>query len=100
MNGMQSILVMLLMISLGGCATVTVGQLDADVQRPPDVEQRLSFHLWGTVPQTYTLLLSDLCPGELQKAQTLYTFDDIFISLFRIGIYQPRTLRVWCEDPV
>ena len=84
---------------MAGCATVTAtpnGQ--AKLASTPQFEQTQSFFFWGLTPERNTIDVAQVCQGAgVRQLQTQSTFEDGLFSFITLGIYSPRTARVWCE---
>lgn len=82
---------------LGGCSTVTVtpsGKAKTSIS--PTYEESKSFYLFGLIGEQ-EVDVTKYCQGqEPQQMQTQSTFLDSFLGIITIGIYSPRTLKVWC----
>jgi len=82
-----------------GCATVTAtpnGQ--PKLASTPQFEQTQSFFFWGLTPDKQTIDVAQVCAGSgVRQMQTQSTFEDGLFSVVTLGIYSPRTARVWCE---
>jgi len=85
-------------IVLSGCATVTAtsdGQ--PKLATEADVTNTHDFFAWGLVPEKQTVNVQGACPGGVRQLQTQTTGIQAFLSYITIGIYMPRTSRIWCE---
>ena len=68
------------------------------VRRPndPTYEESLAFGFWGLVG-SHEVNVDEICRGRpVTKVQAETTFGDMMRSCFTLGIYYPRTARVWC----
>lgn len=85
---------------LVGCQTVTI-RPDNEVKtsRAANYEQRQNFFAWGLAPSAVFIDVNEVCKDkEVEQLQTQNTFLDGFLSVITIGIYNPRTARVWCKS--
>lgn len=86
-------------VLMAGCATVTAtpeGQ--PKLASTPQFEQTQSFFFWGLTPERNTVDVAEVCAGSgVRQIQTQSTFEDGLFSVVTLGIYSPRTSRVWCE---
>ncbi|MCK6506498.1 Bor family protein [Myxococcota bacterium] len=57
--------------------------------------QKAQFFLWGLVGEK-TVDLNQVCPGGAAWFQNRRTLDDLVVSCFTCGLYQPVTLEVRC----
>lgn len=94
------IIVFLFSILSVGCGTVTIspeGKTYHYTSVPDYVEQK-QFYLWGLVP-THEVDVKTVCKGKSAKQmQAQHTFKDSALTLITLGIYSPRTAKVWCES--
>jgi len=83
-----------------GCSTVTMrdkgqAKLDSD----PSYQSSEPFFLWGLVG-TSKVDVNEVCQGrEAVQLQAQTTFVDGLLRVLTIGIYSPRSARVWCASP-
>ncbi|MBC6414945.1 MAG: Bor family protein [Bdellovibrionales bacterium] len=103
-----SILISVLFL-LSSCQTVTISKgkrlgdgnwhQQRTISLKPDYEKSHSFFLGGLVGEglVYT---NRICPSkEIRQIQTQFTFLDRFLHVITLGIYSPRTSKVWCKNP-
>jgi len=90
----------LLSTLLGGCMMYTKVELDPKWDRHVkySVEDYYDYYLFGFVGDP-TLNLQKMCvdqrPYGFVRVQST---EDVLLELMTIGIYSPRTVRVWCGD--
>lgn len=96
---MKNIIMALVVLSMLGCSTVTVrtdGKPEASV--PPTYEKQYTYWWWGLKGE-YSVNIREVCAGKsLEQIQTVHSLIDSLSGLFTLGIYAPRTARVWCEE--
>lgn len=85
--------------ALSGCATViTVRQPELQVFTAPDYQRVRPIFFWGFVPAEGDLDVSAVCLGKkINQVSTTLTTGNFLATLFTVGIYSPRTVRVWCS---
>ena len=67
----------------------------------PDFEDILNYYVFGNFPHTKTLDIKKICgKRELKQAYIDHSFGQAFISFFTLGIYTPRTAKVWCYENI
>ncbi|WP_084649493.1 Bor family protein [Saccharospirillum impatiens] len=90
---------LLVPLLLAGCATVTATPNgEPKVASVPQFEQTQPFYFWGLTPDKQSINVSDVCgESSVRQIQTQSTFENGFLSVITLGIYSPRTSRVWCE---
>ena len=86
-----------LMLSVG-CSTVTISPKGAPkTSVEPTYSDSKSFFLWGLVGE-HDIDVKEVCgEREVKQMQTQRTFTDSLLTIVTIGIYAPRTAKVWCE---
>lgn len=87
------------LLTSSGCFTVTATR-NGSVPKAsePDFKETEHFFLWGLAPDARVVNVKKVCPqNPPSQLQTQTTFVDGFLSLITLGIYSPRTARVWCS---
>ena len=81
-----------------GCATVTLTQQgERKISSHPTYEKSEAFFLWGLVGDKY-IDVKEVCgTRDVKQMQTQFTFVDELLTFITLGIYAPRTARVWCN---
>ena len=89
----------LLSLILGGCSSVNIRTDDAPEKRQePDYQQRFSYWWWGLRGE-HTVNVREVClEKKVEQLQAVSTFSDTVLTIITLGIYQPRTARIWCEQ--
>ena len=90
--------VAVMLVTVSGCATVTITQQgEQKIISHPTYEKSQAFFLWGLVGDKY-IDVKEVCgTKEVKQMQTQFTFVDELLSFITLGIYAPRTARVWCN---
>jgi hypothetical protein len=83
---------------LTGCATVTIrpsgGEKIAD---NPDYEQRKNYFFWGLAGE-HSIDVAEICAANgVEQVQSQHTFGDRALGAVTLGIYAPKTAKVWCN---
>lgn len=95
---MTHILLSFFLLFTYSCGTVTISNSKDKLTREPDYQQRKSFFVFGLVRKHY-VNVDEVCGDkEVVQMQSQYTALDTFLSIVTIGIYTPRTAKVWCGD--
>ncbi|MFK8138223.1 MAG: Bor family protein [Bdellovibrionales bacterium] len=94
------ILVALIAFGLGACTTVTItprGEAKTVVQH--DFESTKPFYILGLVGKA-EIDAAKVCSGakNIRQMQTFQSFGDGLLTAITIGIYTPRTARIWCAN--
>lgn len=95
---MKKIALLLLSCFLfAGCSTVTIAtQGKAKLATDPTYESSKSFFLGGLVGEV-DFDITKPCNNKMPiQVQTQSTFVDSLLTIVTVGIYSPRTVRVWC----
>jgi hypothetical protein len=92
-------LLLLLATVASACSTVTIrpkgGMKDSS---QADYIDSKPFYLGGPIGK-HKVDVNEVCEGnEVTQMQTVMTSSDWFFSLITLGLYTPRTARVWCEE--
>ena len=86
------------LVLVGGCSTVTISA-DSDVKlaSAPDYKKRKNFFFWGLMNE-HSVDVNAVCeaaaPLQMQSQQTAV---DVVLGVVTLGIYAPRTAKVWCS---
>lgn len=85
--------------AISGCGTVTLTQQgERKISSHATYEKRQSFFFWGLVGNKY-IDVKEICgTRDVKQMQTQFTFVDGLLSVITLGIYQPRTAKVWCSQ--
>ena len=80
-----------------GCATQT-GLIQPTQQVTPTYSKSQTFFISG-IGQEQTVNAAEVCGGaaNVAKVQTMQEPVDIALSLVTVGIYTPRTAKVYCK---
>ena len=85
---------------LNACSTVTIKpQGTQQLTIEPSYEERLPYYLFGTVGEHHINVRGICGHGEVAQIQAQDTFMDRVLGIATIGIYRPRTAKVWCTEP-
>lgn len=87
---------------LSGCASVTITPSDEPkLTSMPTYEQSLDFYFWGLSPDWQEVNVDDVCYGSgVRQMQAQTTFEDGLFGAITLGIFAPRTVKVWCDEEV
>ena len=87
-----------LIITLSGCAAVTITENgESNFKYYPDYEESKNFYLWGLVGEHHIDVTEICTKTPTIQMQTKFSASDIFYTIITLGIYLPRTAKVWCE---
>jgi hypothetical protein len=93
------LLLLLLALLSAGCSTVLfVRNERSRIFTPAIYETRRPFYFFGLAGQDQDVYLDRICLGkDVDQVSTEYTGGDVLVSLVTLGIYTPRTLKIWCQ---
>jgi hypothetical protein len=83
---------------LAACSPVTIrpdgGPRDTNQST---FEIRNHFWLWGLVGEAHVDARTACGDRKVDQMQSVYTGTDLILNLATLGIYAPRSARVWCD---
>jgi hypothetical protein len=82
-----------------GCSSVAlIRNPGSRVYTDPSYEVTEPFFFLGLVGHPAETRVDEICFGHgANQILTRYTAGDVVATLFTLGIYAPRTLRIWCS---
>ena len=88
-----------LVVSLSGCAAATIqpqpiAKLSGDTA---DYGQRKNYFFWGLAGE-HRIDVTEVCPAGPAQMQAITTPVDGLLGFVTLGIYAPRTARIWCDN--
>lgn len=82
---------------LVSCSQVTIrpegGRKDT---RPAPFEARQQFWLWGLVGEGHVDARAACGEKPVEQMQAVYSGMDVLLNIVTLGIYAPRSARIWC----
>jgi hypothetical protein len=84
---------------LSSCSTVTLRDRGvAKIDSEPTYSDSKPFFLWGIVGKNH-VDVKTVCNGRgAVQLQSQQTFVDGLLGVITLGIYSPRTAKVWCNE--
>ncbi len=81
-----------------GCSTVTLRDQGTGILLAgPTFQSSEPFFFWG-LKGTAHVDVTRVCGGrEARQLQAQTTFVDGLVSVLTLGIYAPRSVKIWCE---
>ena len=81
-----------------GCATQTYQLADTDLKEPTH-EERQTFFVEG-IGQSQMVNAAEICGGaeNIIKIESEETAADVGLAIVTLGIYTPRTAKVYCKE--
>ena len=88
-----------LFLVLSGCAAVTITQSgESNFESRPQYEESKDFYLWGLIGEHH-INVKDICQNQaVKQMQTKFSSWDVLWSGLSLGLYLPRTAKVWCQE--
>lgn len=88
-------------VMLTGCASVTVRpEGGAKLSSEPTYNASKNYFFWGLKGE-HTIDVQEICAGKgVDQLQSQKTFKDGFLGAITLGIYAPKTAKVWCKEGV
>ena len=98
MNSLRHIVLIILALHLCACAAITVTERgDPDFLYRPHYEKSHAFFLWGVVGE-HRINTQRICGARpVVQMQSKFEPTDMLYTVLTLGIYMPRTAKVWCE---
>ncbi|MDB5105750.1 MAG: Bor family protein [Fibrobacteres bacterium] len=86
------------LVYLSACASATIRPEGGEkVGGAPTYEESKSYFWWGLSGE-HEINVVEVCKGkEVEQIQSQYTFLDGVKTFFTLGIYAPKTAKVWCK---
>lgn len=82
-----------------GCSSVNIRtDQGREEGRPPTFQKRYVFWWWGLRGE-HSVNVREVCVGKpVIQMQVVDTIPDAFYTLITLGIFSPRTARIWCGE--
>lgn len=89
------------LVCLSACASATIRpQSGEKVGGKPTYQESKSYFWWGLSGE-HEIDVVEVCKGkEVEQMQSQFTFLDGVKGFFTLGIYAPKTAKVWCKEEV
>ena len=87
-----------ILLLCSACATVTIRpDGGARINSTPTFEQSYGFFLGGLIGEA-NIEVSKICKDKTPtQMQTEFTFVNGLLGAITLGLYSPRTAKVWCK---
>lgn len=85
-------------LTLTGCSSVAFVRVpEARTKSTPAYEAKAPFFFFGIIGGPADVYADRIClKQQVDQVVTEYTGGDFAATLFTLGIYSPRTVKVWC----
>ncbi|OUS32392.1 hypothetical protein A9Q99_00970 [Gammaproteobacteria bacterium 45_16_T64] len=96
---MKRFSLLILCVCLWSCSTVSIRTDGArEATRTPDYDKRHTYWWWGFKGEHW-INVREVCNGKgVEQIQAVHSIIDSAGILFTLGIYAPRTARIWCKE--
>ena len=98
MSKFTTLFVLILAMSLSGCAAVTITESGpSDFKYRPHYDESKYFFFWGLIGE-HRIDVTKICRKQpVKQMQSKYSATDVLFATLTLGLYLPRTAKVWCE---
>ncbi|WP_419811978.1 Bor family protein [Bacterioplanoides sp.] len=97
-NGL-TLVISLLLMCLTACSSVTMRPYGGEKDTSKPTYQSSKNYYWWGLKNEYDIDTSEICQGRrVMQMQSVTTLSDWLLQAVTIGIYFPRTAKVWCEE--
>lgn len=88
-------------LTLISCSSVTIDLRGHDRPLgPPSFVDFRNYYFFGLFNRAH-VSVGKACLDQVPvRLKSYASTEDILFSLFSLGLYTPRTVKVWCEDPL
>lgn len=96
---MSKILVILIVVYLVGCASVTIRPNGNEkIDSPPDYENVRPLYFYRIFGEVHVNVKKICGKKQVRQMQSLMTFKDELMGFITLFFYSPITVRVWCGE--
>ncbi len=80
------------------CSTATIRPQGGErISGDPNYEESKSYFFWGLSGE-HDINVAEICKDKgVEQMQSQFTFLDGVKTVFTLGIYSPKTAKVWCK---
>lgn len=98
-HGFKLIIIALLTVLLNACSSVTMRPYGGEKDTSKPTYQSSKDYYWWGLKNEYEINTTDICQGRrVMQMQSVSTLSDWLLQTLTLGIYFPRTAKVWCEE--
>lgn len=96
---MKKISIILICFLITSCSSVTLRTDDkSKINTPPSFQKKYTYWFAGLKGE-HKVNIREVCAGQkVTQIQSVATIKDTFFGIITIGIYAPRSARVWCKE--
>ena len=89
---------LLITLLLSACSSVTIRTDDQPKSHSSPTFQKTYTYWWWYAKGEHDVNVREVCKGQpVEQMQAVNTVTDSLAFIFTLGIYSPRTARVWCK---
>ena len=90
--------ILLALLALAACESITVRPEGTKIlSSKPNYEQSENYYFWGLKNEFRVDAKAACADKRIVQMQAQDTPKDVFYTAITLGIYSPRTARIWCE---
>ncbi len=98
MRHKKLIILLLLIFINAGCATVTITPNGEPIlDSKPTFSEKQTFFLFGLIGECQIDVETVCGEDTVVQLQTQDTISDNLLGMITLGIYSPRTAKIWCK---
>jgi LysM repeat protein len=93
------ILLNLICLTIIGCASVSISKTEhIKNKRTPDYQVTKNYFLFGIIGE-HTIDVNAICKeNNVEKIKSQHTFQNVVFCIISLGIYFPKTAKIWCYE--
>lgn len=95
---LQRMLIALSLLVLVACSSVTIRPYGGEKDiTPPSYQDSKDYYFWGLRGE-HDINVTEICQQKrVMQLQSVNRLSDWALQIVTLGVYYPRTARVWCE---
>jgi len=96
MNKFSGMLCVCLLLSACESVTIRTDNL-RETSDIPSYQKSFNYWWWGLKGE-HDINVREICTGNsVTQLQSIASFSDAAFTMFTLGIYSPRSARIWCK---
>jgi hypothetical protein len=85
-------------LGLAACSTITIRPEGTKTRHTdPTFQKSEDFYFWGLKNEFHVNALAACADKKIVQMQVQDTPKDVFYTIITLGIYSPRSVKIWCE---
>ena len=90
---------LMMVLTLAACSSVTIRPYGGEKDTSKPTYQSSKDYYWWGLKNEYQVNTTEICDKRrVMQMQSVSTLSDWLLQTVTIGIYFPRTAKVWCEE--